>query len=165
MKYSVVLQEPFDYAPIWIPLGIGLILLAVLLWRVFAFVSSGKSRAAVRGGSSVSSAPAGMLWRIRLFFRKRRQLRHLRKMETRFRKGTLDKRALVQGLSREVRQFAQRATGLPVESLVYSELPGLGFPRLTKLIGELYEPEFAERSDAELEELIQKSKELIREWG
>ena len=156
MKYSVVLQDPFDYARMWLLIGLGLILAAALVWLARYFLSGKDFR--------VNWKKLPVIRSIRLFFRKRRHTKRIRQIETEFGKGTIDRRTAHQKMSREVRAFAQAVTGEPMESLVYTELLRMNYPKLTRLIGEFYVPEFACKSDAEIKDMIQKSKELIKKW-
>ena len=154
MKYSVVLQDPFDYALFWILVGVGLLLAAGILYGLLHLpqirTKSWKDISFIRS--------------IRLFFRKRKHTKNVKKIEKEFAEKTIDGRTAYQQISREVKQFAQAATGKPVESLVYRELLLMKYPALTDLIGKLYAPEFATRSDADVADMIRESKELIKKW-
>ena len=154
MKYSVVLQDPFDYALFWILLGAGLLLCAGLVWLLLHLpdrkTKSWKDMALVR--------------KVRLLIKKRKHTKNVRKIEGEFARQKIDGRTAYQQISKEVRQFAQAATGKPIESLVYSELAAMQYPELTNLIGQLYVPEFATRSEADVAGMIRRSKELIKKW-
>ena len=156
MKYSVFLQDPFDLSRYWIWIGLGLILAAVILRLFFKFLLTKDIRLKGRLRSPLKM--------IRMFFSKRRHSKKIRKIESQFKEGTLDRRAAHQEMSREIRQFVQDVSGKPMESLVYSEIRLMGYPKLTRLIEDFYVPEFASTSDAQTEDMIQKSKELIKEW-
>ena len=155
MKYSVVLQDPFDYRPLWLWLGIGLLLAAAAAWFVLRYADLEKL-ALRRKLNPIRS--------LRMFFLKRSYLRKLRRIERDFRRNRIGIREAHQRISLAVRRFAQAATGKPVTSMVHSELPWLKRPPLTDLIGSLYEPEFSPQSGGDVRQMIQKSKELIRQW-
>ena len=154
MKYSVVLQDPFDYALFWILVGVGLILAAGLVWFLLHLPDR----------KTKSWKDLSLIRSIRLFFRKRKHTKNVKKIEAEFAQKKIDGRTAYQQISKEVRQFAQAVTGKPVESLVYTELQMMEYPDLTKFVGLLYAPEFATKTDADVADMISKGKELIKKW-
>lgn len=156
MKFSVFLQDPFDYAPYWLWWGLGLLAAAVLVRLLCRYLPRLRIRVTFGGGS--------LLRRLRLFFQKRRSLRRFRKIENAVRKEALDPRSAHQNICRELRLFARAATGLPTESMVYSELAETPYPKLASLIGEFYAPEFSARSEEDVGRLLNLSKELVHTW-
>ena len=155
MKYSVVLQDPFDFERFWLYLGIGLLLAAVAAWLAARFLKSRKSTP--RGKSHPFRS-------VRLFFGKLWFLRMLRKIDRDYGRKRIDCREAHRRISLVVRMFAQVATGRPVTRMVQSEIQRLHYSRLANLIGRLYEPEFAPRPETDVRESIRQSKELIRQW-
>ncbi|MBQ6469169.1 MAG: hypothetical protein IJJ50_03845 [Lachnospiraceae bacterium] len=154
MKYSVVLQDPFDYAILWIEIGAGLILAAGLVWLLLHLPEI----------KAQNWREIPLVRRVRIYFRKKKHTKNVRRIEKEFAEHKIDGRNAYQQISKEVRQFAQAATGVPIESLVYSELVMMNYPELTNLIGQLYVPEFAVYSQADVAGIIRRSKELIKKW-
>jgi len=153
MKYSVVLQEPFDFARTWLVAGGALLLAAVVLFLAHRFLLRDRARRRVN-----------VLRAIRLFYRKRRSLRSLGRIQRDFDRRRLDSRAAYQSISGEVRRFAQQVTGRPVTHLSHGEFKQLGYPPLAELMEDLCALEFARTPRQEIGDTIQKSKELIRKW-
>ncbi len=156
MRFSVFLQDPFDFSSYWVWWGLGLLGAAALVWLLRRYLP--RLRLGFRPGDS------SLIRRIRLYFRKRRSLRSFRRIEAAVQSEGLDPRSAHQRICRELRQFAAAATGGPMESLVYSELLNTDYPKLAQLIGEYYAPEFSLPSEADVGRLLTKSKEMVRTW-
>ena len=156
MRYSVFLQAPFDFERFWLLLGIGLILAAGLAWLAIRHLR----KKGIRLDRLIALLPA----KRRLSLLRRRYLRRVERIGSQFSSGDLDCRAAHQALSREVRLFAQAVTGQPMIHMVHSELKQTRYQALANLVGEMYVPEFARLSAADVEQMIRKSKELISLW-
>ena len=73
-------------------------------------------------------------------------------------------RQAYQKLSKIVREFAFRMTGVRVQNYTLQEIRVLNQPKLTELIEECYVPEFALRNQADFAETLNTARKVIREW-
>ncbi len=154
MKFSIGLEAPFAFSSYWYAVGLGLILLAIILFLLFPRIVSRIERAS---RSSV---------RKRFYSKtKDKYLKKIEKVEASFNNGQLDMRGVHQQMSTIVRSFVQKVTGWPTEAMVYLELINLDRPELAELVRQYYEPEFAYYSEADAKSAIEKGKELITKWS
>ena len=164
MKYSVVLQDPFDFEPFWLWLGIGLLAAAAAIWLIRFYLK----RRMLSSSPHRKPHPLRALGRfaggIRLFLTKEWFLRMIRKIERDFRQNRIDSREAHQRIAGVVRLFAQTASHWPVTRMAFSEIHRLGCPQLTGLIGRFQEPEFGRIPREDIRDLAEQSKELIRRW-
>ncbi len=156
MKYSVVLQAPYDFEAAWPLIGGALLLASVALWLGV--------RALLKYLDRPRDERIGLFQAIRRFLWKRRSIGGLKRIEKRFRRRELDSRAAYRLISGEVRRFVGLMTRRPAGHMTLSELQGMKCAPLTGLMEELYELEFARTPRPEIHTTIQKSKELIRKW-
>ena len=144
MKYSIDLEPPFAFSAYWYAIGLGLILLAVLLWYLFNRIFSRKVESPLK---------ADKLYR--------ETMERIDGIDQSYRGRQLDLRTLHQDLSREVRQYTQLMEGLRAQSMVYDELCRKARPDLASLIGDYYGPEFAYVSQADAAASVAKAKESV----
>lgn len=154
MKYSVNLESPFAFSPHWYVAGAALIILAIVLFLLSPRILD-----------RIANRNLASLRRSALSKTRSRSLKKIGEIETAYRKGEIDKRAVCQQMSIEVRGFVQTVTGWPTETMVYLELTRLNRPELAELVRQYYEPEFAYYSDADARSAIAKGKELIIKWA
>ena len=156
MKYSIFLQDPFDFSAYWMWWGIGILLVSGALWYLLRSGLLGRMGRRLSDGAPFRSNRMSSL--------KNRHISNIRMITEQFGKGRIDSREACQQMSEEVRRFAQKVTGLPMTNLVYTELLNTNYPEMTGLIGEMYEPEFARQSEADAVDMAVKCEELIRKW-
>ena len=156
MRYSVFLQSPFDFEGYWLILGGGLVLAAALAWAAARFW--------LNKGFRMPWADSRLLMGTRLNRQKARHLKSIDRIAEEFRTGRIDCRQAHQALSLEVRLFVRDVTGEPVECMAVSDLRKAGFPGVTEVVRDMYEPEFAEISKADVEYMIGRSRRLIAQW-
>lgn len=154
MKTTVLLQAPLDFSTKWILAGCAMLVAAVALLLALR----------VLPGRALRRPAAPSPRAIRLSLLKALALKRLRRLEADFRSGRIDSRTVHQGMSREVRAFAQAVTGAPMTHMTHAQLRSLPYSGLERLIGALYEPEFSPLPDAEIAGAIQRCKELIEQW-
>ena len=158
MKYSVFLQEPCGFRPLWTLLGAGMVLAAALLWALLRRLERADGRGRGTGRSKCG--------RLRLWLLKRRYLRRVDRVERALRAGKCGCREAHQQLSMELRLFVGKATGERTDTLVLSELEESDFRHraLGEVISGMYKPEFARLSEEDTAEAISESRKLIRTW-
>lgn len=144
MKYSIDLQSPFAFSAYWYAAAAGLIALSILLRfffnRLFAVEVSSPFRL-----DKLHRDCAG----------------RISKIEKAYKAGEMKSRDVHQQMSREVRSFIQKVTGMKAETMVYEDLAGSGRPELAELIREYYEPEFARSSGADTSLSLEKGRALV----
>lgn len=91
-------------------------------------------------------------------------LHSLAKLMDDYRTGRITNRAAYQRLSGIVRSFVHGATGLKVTNCTFEEIKALNMPRLTALVHDYYEPEFAYDSAGEFMRSHRTTSELIAGW-
>lgn len=93
-------------------------------------------------------------------------LRAANAIQHRFDAGDIDARTAHRELSRTMRSFVRRTTGLDVTS---QDLVTLRADQRTRAVGELMaslqEPEFARSSDVAIQESLRRAREVIRAWS
>ncbi len=131
MKYSVGLQSPFAFSAYWYIIGIAVLLLAFVLWHVF-------------GLKIKINSP------LRLDRLRRESMHRISDIEKAYSKGEMGTRDVYQQMSREVRRYAQAATGWRTTSMLPDEMQALAIPELGRLMQNYYRPEFdiASKADA-----------------
>ena len=153
---SVELQGQYSYSVIpLIILGAAIILILVLLlaiWRAQAY----------------GNKPVKKKVRVRvknIFQIKTQYLAKLDKLSKKVFNNELSMRKAYQALSKLVRKFAYEATGIRTDSYSLQEIKEMGRTELVELVEQFYEPEFAAKSEGNIENAIEKSKEVISKWN
>lgn len=93
-------------------------------------------------------------------------LRAVNDIAERHEQGSIDSRAGHHELTAVLRRFVRATTGHDVTSQDVATL--LADDRthdVGRLIAQLYEPDFAARSDADLDESVRRAREVIRRWS
>ena len=131
MKYSVGLQSPFAFSAYWYIIWFAVLLLAFVLWHVF-------------GMKFNINSP------LRLDRLRRESMHRISDIEKAYSKGEMGTRDVYQQMSREVRRYAQAATGWRTTSMLPDEMQALAIPELGRLMQNYYQPEFdiASKADA-----------------
>ncbi len=157
MKISVDLQEPFAYLPAWVILGCALLFAGIVVWIVVRRKLR-ESLAAEKRQKVKKIRPEAMP-RI-----KARYVGMLDKTAWDYNRGNIDKREAYQRMSRVIRLFVHRVTGLRVQHRTLSEIRELNIPMLTALVEEYYEPEFARDAQADANVSLDKTRRAIELW-
>lgn len=93
-------------------------------------------------------------------------LRAVNDVDRRHAEGTIDARTGHHELTAVMRRFVRRTTGYDVTSQdVGTLLADERTREVGSLISELYEPDFAEASDARLDQSVQRAREVVRRWS
>ena len=157
MKISVDLQEPFAYLPVWIILGLALVASALLAF----FIARKKLKAALQDEKKLKVKKVRPEGLPRL---KQKYVGMLDKITWEYHNGQINSREAYQRMSKVIRLFVHRATGVRVQNCTLSEIRALGMPQLSALVEEYYEPEFARNSAADAAYSIQNTRRTIELW-
>ena len=157
MPTTVELQKMFKYSatPIVITvaalIAVTLLLIAMILWKIFKNKKEGKK-------NTIKS----ILW-IKPDMERLRQeyLAKLMKIEMEFDSDTTQIRLAYERMSRLIRDFAYKATGIDVMKYSLSEIRKTELDNLADLIEEYYEPEFDKISVGDVKASIEKTRGVI----
>ena len=161
MPTTVELQKMFKYSatPIVITvaalIAVTLLLIAMILWKIFKNKKEGKK-------NTIKS----ILW-IKPDMERLRQeyLAKLMKIEMEFDSDTTQIRLAYERMSRLIRDFAYKATGIDVMKYSLSEIRKTEHDNLADLIEEYYEPEFDKISVGDVKASIEKTRGVISKWN
>ena len=147
--------EPPQYSVAWLILALlcVLVILALVIGTL-RVTRSIAERAAYRRRPSDTEAL------------KAEYLRAVNEVGDRFDAGDLDARAAHRELTGVMRTFVRRTTGFDVTSQDVTSL--VADPRtraVGRLIGDLYEPEFARASARDVDGSLRRAREVIRAWS
>ena len=157
MKTSVELQAPFAYHPAWIVLGLALLIAGVVVWVVVRRRLRDALLAEKR--RKIRKIRPESLPRI-----KAKYIGMLDKVTWEYNSGAIDARTAYQRMSRTIRLFVHRVTGVRVQHCTLSEIRELRIPILTDLVTEYYEPEFARDAQADVNASIRNTRRTIELW-
>lgn len=85
-------------------------------------------------------------------------------LEAEFKNGKLSNRTAYQKLSEILRQFVFELTGVKVQNFTLEEIKRVNMPNLTRIIDECYAPEFSVDKEGNIDETINKTRMVIKEW-
>ena len=157
MKISVDLQDALSYMPVWIILGLilaaGAVVAFIVVWRRL------REKLRAEKKIKVKKVRPESLPRI-----KAKYLSMLDKTAWEYNSRVIDTRAAYQRMSRTIRLFVNKVTGVKVQHCTLSEIRNLGLPMLTSLVAEYYEPEFARDAQADANYSIQRTRGVIEQW-
>lgn len=146
--------DPPQYSIAWVILAV---LCAVLITLIILAVLRISRRAVTRSAYARRPSDEDGL--------KAEFLRMVNEIEQRAADGEIDARAAHQELTLVMRRFVRRTTGLDITS---QDLPALlgheGTRAVGRLIADLYEPDYAERTDVTIAGSAQRAREVIRAW-
>ena len=157
MKISVDLQEPFSYMPVWIILGLVLLGVGLIAWIVARRKLRDRLRAEKK--QKIKKIRPEALPRV-----KARYIGMLDKTAWEYSRGAIDKREAYQRMSRTIRLFVNKVTGIRVQHCTLSEIREMNIPILTSLVAEYYEPEFARDANADVNYSLQRTRGAIERW-
>lgn len=86
-------------------------------------------------------------------------------LEAEYNKDTTKIRPAYEGMSKIVREFVYKATGMKVDKLTLAEICRTEYKDLAKLVGEYYRPEFDQISEGDVKSSLAKSRRLVSEWN
>ena len=159
VEFTVPLQELFSYKLIWLITGLILIAVSALVFSFFYARWRKLKRLAESGLTLKKPAPLAVpVARIKY-------MRQLNRLEKALGEGAIEERVAYQELSRIIRMFTHDVTHIDVQNFSYSEISAQNIPQLTELVREYYEPEFAERSNANFEKSLKDTLEIIKKWN
>lgn len=93
--------------------------------------------------------------------------RYLRKLENLINEvndKAIDLRDAYYSLSKIIREFIEKSTGINVLNLTKSEIQKFGIKKLSLLMEEYYPPEFSKFSSGDIVDSIKRTMELIKGW-
>lgn len=156
MESSVSLQEPFSYA-LWPVLVTGLLVLGVVLYfaaaRLLEVYRKKKNTPPVVRKRPVDTE------KIRAKY-----ISELDGIYEDFKSGRLDVRAAYQRMSMCIRRFVHAMTGIRVQNCTLSDIGKLDMPVLYGLVAEYYAPEFARKSQGDVEQSLIKTRSFFERW-
>lgn len=85
-------------------------------------------------------------------------------LEKEYQQGICDVRSTYQKMSEIIRDFVFEMTGIKVQNYTLSDIRQIEMPVLEELVEEYYSPEFAERSEGDVQAALDKTRNAIRHW-
>lgn len=161
METSVRLQRMMNYSqwPIYLVGGLLLaltILVIVLLIRRMISLQKANRKATMKE----------ILWvKPDMESLKRDYLARLQKIENEYGMNPSDIRGTYEKMSKLIRKFAYKATGIEVQNYSLFEIKATHMKELAMLIEEFYKPEFDKISQGDVRVSIAKTKRMIAEWN
>ena len=161
MPTSVTLQKMLDYSTLPIIIVGGLILLITLVAVAYILVRVYKSRKSKR-----KMTAKALLWtKPDMEKLKKEYLTKLARIESAFEADPTLIRPTYEKMSKLIRSFAYRATGIEVQKYTLYEIRYAKMNALADLVEEYYEPEFDRISEGDARESLKKTKRMISEWN
>ena len=157
MKPTVDLQMAYNYRPA-IYITVGILLLAIIISQIILRHRL-KDDLKEKGDPKLQPPKPEQLIVI-----KRRYVEKLIKLANKISAGKISERKAYQSLSILLRSFVYEATKIRVQDYTLTEISRLGMPRLTSLVSEYYEPEFARHSMADISASLGRTKGVIEAW-
>lgn len=77
----------------------------------------------------------------------------------------ISERKAFQKLSVVVRDFVYETTGIEVQKYTLRDIKTLKMPELSKLVESYYSPEFSKDSEGDIQDALDKTRELIEKWN
>ena len=102
--------------------------------------------------------------RPRVPYLKERYIKRLEKLKNDVSENRYDIRDAYYNLSKIIREFIDKSTGINVLNLTKSEIEKIGISDLSLLMEEYYPPEFSKFSDSDINNSIVITIELIKKW-
>lgn len=95
---------------------------------------------------------------------KDRYIKKLEKLGNDVNDNSIDVKEAYYHLSKIIREFIDKSTGIKVLNLTKEEIKKIGINELSLLMEEYYPPEFSEYSDSNIANSIMRTIELIKKW-
>ena len=161
MPTSVTLQKMLDYSTLPIIIVGSAILLITLVAVVYILVRVYKNRKSKRKMTAKE-----LLWtKPDMEKLKKEYLAKLERIESAFEADPTLIRPTYEKMSKLIRNFAYRATGIEVQKYTLYEIRYAKMNALADLVEEYYEPEFDRISEGDARESLKKTKRMIAEWN
>ena len=161
MPTSVTLRKMLDYSTMPIVIVGSLIAVITLIAVVYILVRVIKSRKNKRKVTAKA-----IFWTKPDMDRlKKEYLTKLERIESAFNADPTLIRPTYEKMSKLIRSFAYRATGIEVQKYTLYEIRSVKMNALADLVEEYYEPEFDRISEGDARESIKKTKRMIAEWN
>ncbi len=161
MPTSVKLRNMLDYSTLPIIIVGGLLVLITLLAVIYILVRVYKSRKSKRKITAKE-----LLWtKPDMAKLKKEYLAKLARIESAFETDPTLIRPTYEKMSKLIRSFAYRATGIEVQKYTLYEIRSAKMNDLADLVEEYYEPEFDRISEGDARESLKKTKRMIAEWN
>lgn len=148
---------PAQYSPIWLIIGVALIVL-VITWIVLLLVFTARRPQATVVAEPLGGFPADAATLQATY------LSLIDEVAVAHGSGSLDFRQAHQRLSLIVRQFAGEARGIRAPYMTLEELRALRLTPLSSTIGELYPGAFSGTETGSVEASLTRARRLVREW-
>ena len=161
MPTSVTLQKLLDYStgPIAIVGSLlALITLVVVIYILVRFIKSKKSKRKLTAKALLWTKPD-------MTKLKAEYLAKLAKIESAFETDPTSIRPTYEKMSKLIRDFAYRATGIEVQKYTLYEIRLANMNALADLVEEYYEPEFDRIAEGDARESLKNTKRMITEWN
>jgi len=149
---------PVQYSPVWLILGV-LLILAVIGWLIFVLIFT--RRRAVRAGSGAPfgqyapPAPSLLVTYLGL----------IDDVERASVAGTLETREAHQRLSLLVREFAANSRGIRAPYMTLEDLNATRLGPLAETVGELYPGAFSADSSGSVSAAAARARKLVQFWN
>ena len=164
MEFSVDLQDPFLFPPIWTVCAIlfaaAAIATVILLYHFFHGRNAFENPLEGLHDLHIRPVSASRLSRFKTQYQKK-----LQQLSEKQKSGKISERKAYQEMSILIRGFVKDVTGIQVTTCTYTDIKSLNLPALTKLLRTYYEPEFAERSNADFNDSLKDTLEIIKKWN
>jgi len=149
--------EPFTYS-IWWGFFAWVLLVGLISFISDKFWQKRKQKKAIEDDLCPISEPMD------LNYLKRHYMRLIETVEEDYLANRITLRFAYQRLSNLVRLFVYQATNVPVHKYTLAEINKLNIPRLSVLIHDYYDPEFAKFSSKNFTISLANTRKVIREW-
>ena len=151
MQITVKLRDMFSYSIYPIVIFLGLLFIAILVFFILTLSKKNKK------------APAPIVKDKNAI--KQKYLRKLEQLTILLQNKQISSRKGYQELSRYIRHFIFELTDIKVQNYSLEEIKQLNIPILYELVKGYYRPEFAQKSEGNIIEEIQKASEVIQKWN
>jgi hypothetical protein len=148
---------PVQYSPIWILIGLALILV-VIAWIVFVLVFTRRRPQPAPTADPLAGLPLDPLALQASY------VSLIDEVAMAHANGTLDFRQSHQRLSLLVRQFAGETRGIRASYMTLEDLRALRLTPLSSTVGELYPGAFSAQETGSVDEAVARARRLVREW-
>lgn len=160
MDTSVKLQEMLSFSklPIYITGGL---LAAVILYFLLRYLIRCNKKKKTK---TVEAKRPVVVQNRSLTDPRQTYLALLDALEKEYQQGICDVRSTYQKMSEIIRDFVFEMTGIKVQNYTLSDIRQIKMPVLEELVEEYYSPEFAERSEGDVQAALDKTRNAIRHW-
>ncbi|CAN5325104.1 hypothetical protein BH11ACT2_BH11ACT2_11550 [soil metagenome] len=147
---------PVQYSPIWLIIGVGLIVL-VVAWIIVLLVIT-RRRPQAEAANPLAGLPADPV-ALRASY-----VSLIDEVAVAHARGALDFRQAHQRLSLIVRQFAGEARGIRAPYMTLEDLRALRLTPLSSTIGQLYPGAFSGQETGSVDTAVARARHLVSEW-